>query len=524
VDCRERTAALKIMQAIEQANVTCKLSDSYRVALVDEATGYGLFATQALPKGTKLFEEYPMIGMQHGANKAEGVAACERCFRFLGPLEAQISGLLVGRNVDQSCLACVPTKLPHVEGMPILCVPCSCPGGCDLRFCSEACAQANFEEQHKLLCPRKKGDPAAGDEITTSSAATTSKRSRPVTEPASSARGPTARTAPLEDMVRDGMRLDDAGAAMVDVTDGAAGSSLAAAAAGAASSSAGADGEEEDGSGIESLPEEPLARFYAHCKATNEIFGLAGKAVARVLVQLQAVPAGDADAMKRTYEAAMAPFSQGVKWWDAVVTPDDVTDEAGFRRTLRALLTESWTLLAAVLGAHAPAGCPLFSSADAYSRIVGAFERRNCAIQVASPVEEYFLLVDALDEGAGKAAITAVTGPVLDALDASYALSLEGTGLFPLQATMNHHCEPNVTLLKEEAEEERDGRVVARLTRDVAAGEELCNSYVDVAQTYKRRQRELREYGFECRCTRCVREAAAAAEKKDKKAGKRKLK
>ena len=89
---------------------------------------------------------------------------------------------------------------------------------------------------------------------------------------------------------------------------------------------------------------------------------------------------------------------------------------------------------------------------------------------------------------------------------------------------MNHHCEPNVTLLKEEAEEERDGRVVARLTRDVAEGEELCNSYVDISLPYKKRARELREYGFECKCERCVREAAAAAEKRDKKAGKRRLK
>ena len=89
---------------------------------------------------------------------------------------------------------------------------------------------------------------------------------------------------------------------------------------------------------------------------------------------------------------------------------------------------------------------------------------------------------------------------------------------------MNHNCEPNVTLLKEESEEERDGRVVARLSRDVAHGDELCNAYVDVGLPLRRRRRELREYGFECMCARCLREAAAAAEKKasDKKAGKQK--
>ena len=73
-----------------------------------------------------------------------------------------------------------------------------------------------------------------------------------------------------------------------------------------------------------------------------------------------------------------------------------------------------------------------------------------------------------------------------------------------------------------------DGRVVARLTRDVAAGEELCNAYVDISLPVRRRRRELREYGFECDCARCVRELAEANEKKAAKAskadGKRRLK
>jgi uroporphyrin-III C-methyltransferase len=71
----------------------------------------------------------------------------------------------------------------------------------------------------------------------------------------------------------------------------------------------------------------------------------------------------------------------------------------------------------------------------------------------------------------------------------------------------------------------RDGRVVARLMRDVAAGEELCNAYVDISLPVRRRRRELREYGFECDCARCERELKAADEKKATKAdGKRRLK
>ena len=81
-----------------------------------------------------------------------------------------------------------------------------------------------------------------------------------------------------------------------------------------------------------------------------------------------------------------------------------------------------------------------------------------------------------------------------------------------------------MTLLKELPEEEMDGRVVARTTRDVMEGEELCNSYVDTSLPLRRRRRELKEYGFECVCDRCLRELSAASERKasEKKAGKSK--
>ena len=55
------------------------------------------------------------------------------------------------------------------------------------------------------------------------------------------------------------------------------------------------------------------------------------------------------------------------------------------------------------------------------------------------------------------------------------------------------------------------GRVVAVLKTDVAAGDELCNSYIDVELEFAQRQRELLEYGFVCACARCVAEKPAAA-------------
>ncbi|KAI0372787.1 SET domain-containing protein [Pilatotrama ljubarskyi] len=78
-----------------------------------------------------------------------------------------------------------------------------------------------------------------------------------------------------------------------------------------------------------------------------------------------------------------------------------------------------------------------------------------------------------------------------------------GFAVYPLASFFNHHCAPNVG-------KERDGRALRLLTtRAVEAGEELCISYghVDEMDWKTRRQELLEGWYFECRCSRCTREA-----------------
>jgi [histone H3]-lysine4/36 N-trimethyltransferase SMYD len=78
-------------------------------------------------------------------------------------------------------------------------------------------------------------------------------------------------------------------------------------------------------------------------------------------------------------------------------------------------------------------------------------------------------------------------------------LSVVGAGCYPRAAILNHSCAPNCALAF-------NGHAVeVRTMRAVAAGDELCHSYVELCQpTAARRAALSARYGFVCDCARCV--------------------
>ena len=99
--------------------------------------------------------------------------------------------------------------------------------------------------------------------------------------------------------------------------------------------------------------------------------------------------------------------------------------------------------------------------------------------------------------------------------------------MYPIGALLNHACTPNVCITFTRSQQVgrcagarmRAGRTICterscwlggpnqsvRAIRDIAAGEELCISYVDLAHATAERQGHLlRQYGFQCACDRCT--------------------
>lgn len=103
---------------------------------------------------------------------------------------------------------------------------------------------------------------------------------------------------------------------------------------------------------------------------------------------------------------------------------------------------------------------------------------------------------------------------------ATELLAAVGKGVFPAGALLNHSCAPNCVLSYSLGETEasdppRRRRPVmeCRTLRPVAAGEELCHNFIDLAAPTAERQATLEQaYHFTCDCTRCTSPAGKLAD------------
>ncbi|KAB2095143.1 hypothetical protein ES319_A01G015700v1 [Gossypium barbadense] len=263
----------------------------------------------------------------------------------------------------------------------------------------------------------------------------------------------------------------------------------------------------------ESHSRKALLKFIQHANETNDIFLLAAKAISFTILRYRKLKASHMSEQEKPASSilgadlsllleAWKPISIGHKrrWWDCIALPDDIdaSDEATFRREIQELAFTSLQLLKEAIFDKE---CELLFSLEIYGHIIGMFELNNLDLVVASPVEDYFLYIDDLPYPKKKEA-EKITQPYLDALGEDYSNCCQGTAFFPLQSCMNHSCCPNAKAFKRE--EDRDGQATIIALRPICNGEEVTISYIDEDLPFEERQALLADYGFRCRCPRCL--------------------
>ncbi|CAO2824445.1 unnamed protein product [Amaranthus hypochondriacus] len=258
-----------------------------------------------------------------------------------------------------------------------------------------------------------------------------------------------------------------------------------------------------------------LSKFIEHANDTNDIFSLAAKVISMTVLRYknlkeahlkeERLKSNNATVDLSLLLESWKPVSMGYKkrWWDCIALPEDVDeiDEVAFRLEIKQLAFESLQLLKAAIFDEECA--PLFSL-DIYGHIIGMFELNNLDLVVASPIEDYFIYVDDLPESQKKEA-EALTRPILDALGDDYSICCQGTAFYPIQSCMNHSCCPNAKAFKRE--EDKDGQATIVALRPIQVGDEVTISYIDEDLPYEERQKLLADYGFRCKCAKCIEEA-----------------
>lgn len=294
-----------------------------------------------------------------------------------------------------------------------------------------------------------------------------------------------------------------------------------------------------------------FGHFLNHTLVTNEIFQLAAKVVAKILLRFVAT---------QDLAQARQPVDMFCKlpWWEVITSEEDVDGEESmtleeYRGKFRALLGQTFELFVPGLRENLDrladrgelnglttdgvlAACESVVNVDFFSQIVGMFEMNNISMEIDHP---FHALGEALSEAdaEGKKEMPQSLARVKAALEKFVSdhhsqhvhddgdeahehteeeedecdcmledfVGVEGTALFSGICTMNHSCDPNCTVLYT-----KDGAAHVFAVQDIAVrrmdlrsgctfwptnvvlldlqeGDELCISYIDVDQEVNER-------------------------------------
>jgi hypothetical protein len=239
----------------------------------------------------------------------------------------------------------------------------------------------------------------------------------------------------------------------------------------------------------------PLVEFKVHAIQTNEIFLLAAKVIASILVRAL-----------NNCKNPMEPYQGFVKrlWWDVVVVPaEEEDDEVPLRDVLRNLAQESLDLLRkGLMQGRSEPDSRVFTSflnLDLYGRVIGMFEQNQISIDVESPLST--LLRETKHEKTKKRLYDLLLSKEEE--EEKEFPSLVGMAMFTLTCgTINHSCDPNVSL-NWVLDNDNVPCIQLIALKNIKRDDEICFSYIDESMSLDERRVALMDYGFVCRCVKC---------------------
>lgn len=259
------------------------------------------------------------------------------------------------------------------------------------------------------------------------------------------------------------------------------------------------------------------------------------------------------------------PYSSFVRnlWWEVALAPEG-TDPEQLCSSLIEMVDMAWHLLSDALQLEAR-GLSNFLSAEYLSRTIGMFEQNNVGVRMSGPLEmrvaelrpgdkqtphfatlsqaiadtlehpmdededgdedgeeeEPILCVDYdgeeedEEEGVVEGVEMEEEGADADYRSLQRCLAtydslnlfppLDGAAFYLNICRINHSCVPNVRV--EYVDKGANGGLCAELKvlRPIAQGEELLQSYIEEDAPWAERQQALKDYGFTCSCSKCIR-------------------
>ena len=110
------------------------------VRRVSESVGMGVFTTQAIPACQVVYQDRPLVSIQHTANR-RFVKACQNCHKPLGSIRDQFATIFSEERFSHVNLSVLP------DGNNVM-QHCSCGEA----YCSLDCASDAYDRHHYCLC------------------------------------------------------------------------------------------------------------------------------------------------------------------------------------------------------------------------------------------------------------------------------------------------------------------------------------------------------------------------------------